>query len=101
MGLANTKHVILPEVLPRLIDTLVMLQIRYCVQVYGSVGPTVLGKIQKVFNFAARIVSWQRKYDHTSDVMEKLKWLNSRQLVDYSDLCMFHKVILSGLPVVL
>ena len=71
VGLANTKHVILPEVLPRLIDTLVMLQIRYCVQVYGSVGPRVLGKIQKVFNFAARIVSWQRKYDHISDIMEK------------------------------
>ena len=73
IGLANAKHVIPPEVLPRLIDSLVMSQIRYCIQVYGSAGPTVLGKIQKVLNFAARIVSRRRKYDHILDVMDKLK----------------------------
>ena len=47
IGLANAKHVIPREILPPLIDSLAMSQIRYCAQAYGSTGPTVLGKIQK------------------------------------------------------
>ena len=98
IGLANAKHVLPREVIPTLIDSLVMSHVRYCVQVYGSAGSTTIGKLQKVFNFAARIVSNRRKYDHISDVLAALDWFNPRQLVDYSDLCMLHKLVSSGRP---
>ena len=101
IGLANAKHVLPKEVMPRLIDSLVMSHVRYCTQVYGSAGSVTLGKIQKVFNFAARILCNRRKYDHISDVLSELAWLNSRQFVDYSDLCMLHKLIAAGCPAVL
>ena len=101
IGLATAKHVLPREVLPRLIDALVMSHVRYCAQVYGSAGSTTFAKIQKVFNFAARIICNRRKYDHVSDVLIKLGWLNSRQFIDFSKLCMLHKLIVSGKPAVL
>ena len=78
IGLANAKHVLPREVLPRLIDSLVVSHVRYCAQVYGSAGCTAVGKFQKVFNFAARIVSNRTKFDHISDVLTELDWLNPR-----------------------
>ena len=48
-----------------------MSHVRYCVQVYGSAGSTTIGKLQKVFNFAARIVSNRRKY-HASQKKSRL-----------------------------
>ena len=73
-----------------------MSHVRYCVQVYGSAGCVTLEKIQRVFNFASKIISNRRKYDHISDVMIELEWLSSRQFVDYFDLCMIQKLIASG-----
>ena len=61
IGLANAKHVLPREVLPRLIDSLVVSHVRYCAQVYGSAGCTAVGKFQKVFNFASRVVSNRKK----------------------------------------
>ena len=96
IGLANAKHVLPREAMPKLIDSLVMTHVRYCAQVYGSAGPTVIGKIQKVINFAARILSNRKKYDHISDVLAELDWLNSEQLIEYSDLCMLQKLFQQG-----
>ena len=54
--------------------------------------------IQKIFNFAARLLSNRRKYDHISDVLSNLKWLNSHQFIAYFDLCMLHQIIATDCP---
>ena len=101
IGLLNAKHVIPQEVLPTLIDSLVMSHVRYCVQVYGSAGTTVTGKIQAVFNFAARVISGRRKFHHILDVLSELNWLNAEQFVHFNDLCLFHKMLSLRTPDVL
>ena len=101
IGLANAKHVLPREVLPRLVDALVMSHVRYCVQVYGSAGSVAIGKIKKIFNFAARILCNRRKFDHISDALANLEWLTSQQFVDHADLCMLYKLIATGRPLVL
>ena len=45
IGLANAKHVLPVEVLPRLVDALVMFHVRCRAQVYGSTGSVALVKI--------------------------------------------------------
>ena len=50
-----------------LIDSLVLSQLRYCVEVYGNGSSENLDLIQKVLNFAARIISNRQKYDHITD----------------------------------
>ena len=98
IALLHVKHVLPRDVLPRLIDALVFSHIRYCVQVYGSANQTMLAKLQKVFNFAARVLSGRRKYDHISDVLRRLEWLDAKQFVQFADVCMLHKILMSGEP---
>ena len=98
IGILNAKHVLPASVLPRIVDALVFSHIRYCIQVYGSSGNTTISEIQKVLNFAARVISGRRKYDHIADVLQELGWLTASKLVDYFDLCMIHKILTSNLP---
>ena len=98
IALSHVKHILPPDVLPRLIDALVFSHIRYCVQVYGSANLTVIAKVQKVFNLAARVLSGRRKYDHISDVLRDLEWLDAQQFVKFSDICLLHKILTSGEP---
>ena len=98
IGLTHAKHVLPHDVMPRLIDALVISHVRYCIQVYGNCNAEMLYVIQKIFNFAARLISNRRKYDHISDVLDNFNWLNARQFVAYFDLCLLHKIITYSCP---
>ena len=65
---------------------------------YGNGSGKNLATIQKIFNFAARIISGKRKFDHISRVREDLGWLNSPDLVILHTLTLLHKVRLTGQP---
>ena len=40
----------------------------------------------------------RRKFDHVSDLRERLGWLQAHQLADLCTLCLTHKVLTSGEP---
>ena len=44
-----------------------------------------LSKIQAVQNYACRIVSGARKYDHVTPILKQLNWLPVRQHLYYRD----------------
>ena len=98
IALLHAKHILPASVLPRIIDSLVFSHLRYCVQVYGSANRTAIAGLQKVFNFAARVLSSRRKYDHISDVLRELEWLDAHKFIDYFDVCLLHKVLVTGEP---
>ena len=98
IGLMHIKHVIPHHLLPKIVDALVLSHVRYCVPVYGSANRTHVSKLQKVFNFAARVISGRRKYDHISDVISELGWMNVSEMVTYFDLCLMHAVLTFGKP---
>ena len=98
IGLSHVKHILPIELLPRIVDCLVMSHVRYCVQVYGSASVTSIKKIQRIFNFAARVISGRRKYDHISQVLHELGWPKAEEFVQHSDLRMIGKIIRSGKP---
>ena len=85
ISLWHVRNILPLDLLPRIIDSLVMSHVRYCLQVYGSANQSVLTEIQKILNFSARVISGRRKYDHISDVLQQLNWLNVPQLVAYFD----------------
>ena len=101
IGLYHAKQLLPTALLPLIIDALVMSHIRYALQVYGNAGKELVKKMEKVVNFAARIISGRRKYDHISDVVSELGWLDVNQLIDYGDLCLLHKLLTTGRPAVL
>ena len=101
LGILGAKHALPPSVLPIIIDALVFSHVRYCIQVYGCANHSTILKLQKVFHFAARVLSGRRKYDHISDVMKQLGWLTAHQAVTFFDVCLMHSILSAGKPEVL
>ena len=79
-GLSRSRHCLSQSTLVRLVEGLVVSLMRYCVVVYGSAGTTQLGRLQRLLNFCARVISGHRKYDHISDVLRELGWLTASNM---------------------
>ena len=78
---------------------MVLSHLRYCCIVYGNcASATSLKRLQKVMNFGARVVSGRRKFQHISDVLNRLGWMSVQQLIEYSTLCATHKILVTDEP---
>ena len=66
--------------LTTLVQALVISLIRCCISVYGTCNATQTGRLQKVLNFAARVISGRRKYDRVNYVLRELEWLTAHNL---------------------
>ena len=65
--------------------------IRYCCSVWGCAGDTILQKLQKIQNRAARIVT-NSPFDEASlPLISQLGWLNIREMVDFEIATMVYK----------
>ena len=79
-GLSHVRHYLPPETLPEIVNALVISHIRYCLVVYGNGSSKNQRRIQKLINFAVRVISGKRKFDHISDVRDSLRWLGAPSL---------------------
>ena len=69
------------------IQSLALSHINYCIRIWGTTNTTLLQKVQKLQNFAARVaVGGLRKYDHGSPAYKELGWVRLKQklLMDVS-----------------
>lgn len=98
MALSHARHVIPRSALKVIVECLAVSVVRYCLSVYGSCGATQVHRIQKILNFCARVVTGRRRYDHISDAIEQLGWMNARQMVTFHAVCAVSKVVTSGIP---
>ena len=57
-----------------IINALVFSKLYYCSSVWANTSKKNIAKLQTVQNFAARIVTGARKYDHITPVLQQLKW---------------------------
>ena len=99
IGILHLKQVLPKHLLVKIVEALVLSHIRYAFQVYGNASQTQMSKIDKVIRFAARVVTGRRKYDHVSDVISELQWMNAEQQLLYSDLSLMHKIVQTKEPI--
>ena len=97
-GLSHVRHYLPDGVITTLVSALVLSQVRYCLSVYGNGSQKNFNKLQKIINFGARVIFGRRKFDHVSDLRERLGWLQARQLAELCTLCLTRKVLVSGEP---
>ena len=100
IGLSHVRHQIPRErdLLPTLVSALVLSHVHYCLAVYGNGSDKNIQRLQKIQNFALRVVSGRRKFDHISDVREELGWPTARQLYELYSLNFLHKIRCTGEP---
>ena len=101
IGLSHVRHQIPPDLLPTLVNALVISHVRYCLTVFGNGSEKNIQRLQKILNFALRVVSGRRKFDHISDVRGELGWPTARQLYELHSLNFLHKIRCTGEPVAL
>lgn len=73
---SRMKHIFKEDLRITIINALVFLsRLYHCFSVRSNTTETNITKLQSVQNFAVRIVSDSKTYDHVSSVLKRLKWL--------------------------
>ena len=85
LSLYKIRHHLTPECRKLLIEAHVFPHITYCLSVWGGAAACHLHRVQKLINFAARIVTDARKFDRVSSVLEELGWRKIEEMVKYRD----------------
>ena len=66
------KHLLGSRTLESVIESLVFSKLHFCSTVWANTSKTNVQKVQKIQNFAARILTGTRKYDHITPVLNDL-----------------------------
>lgn len=74
-----------PTALKLLVTAHVFPHLYYCLSVWGGAAHCHLGRVQKVLNFAARLVSGARRRDHVSPILRTLGWSDVVDMVRRHD----------------
>ena len=98
LALNHVRHVLPRVTLRPIVTSLVVSTLRYCIAIYGTCSTTELGRVQKVLNFCARVISGRRKYSHVTDVLRELKWLSATNLALYHRICNVRTIRHTGQP---
>ena len=98
IGLTHSRHSLPRTTLTTLVQGLVISLVRYCISVYGACNESQMERIQKVLNFAARVISGRRKFDRISDVLRDLEWLSAHNLYRFHALTLLKRTLVTAQP---
>ena len=73
--ISRVKHILRKDLLVAIINSFVFSKLYYCSSVWSNTSASNIRKLQGVQNFAARIVSGTRKFDHVSPALKNLRWI--------------------------
>ena len=93
MQINRIKHLLDKETLLLLINAFVFSKLFYCSTVWSNTSKSNVRKLQRVQNFAARIIFGFRKFDHISQGIKSLKWLPVKDRLSLNDAIMMYKCI--------
>ena len=98
IGLRHLRRYLPQHVIFTIVQGLVISRVRYCISVYGNGSSTNDGKLMRVINFATRVISGLRKYDHVSRARDDLGLLSPHQMCLQQTAIAAHKACVMGEP---
>ena len=87
------KHLLDKETFLLLINAFVFSKLFYCFTVFSNTSKSSVRKLQRVQNFAARIILGFRKFDFISQGIKSVKWLPVKDRLYLNDAIMMYKCI--------
>ena len=79
------------ETLKLLIISLVFSKMLYCPTASSNTSSQNINKLQSIQNFARKIITNSRKFDHVTPLLRQLNWLTVKQLLYYRDSVLTYK----------
>lgn len=86
------------DTLRTIISAIVMSKLYYCSTVWANTSTTNIKKLQAVQNFACRIITNTRKYDHITPALRAISWLPVSEHLRYRDSLMTYKCMHELVP---
>ena len=94
----RVKHCLDKNTLLTVIHALVFSKMYYCSNVWANTTNKNVRKLQGVQNFACRIVSGAKNYDHVTPLLKSLSWLPVKDQLYYCQAIMTFKCMTGQAP---
>ena len=96
--ISRVKHIFRKDILVTTINSLVFSKLYYCSSVWSNTSARNIRKLQGVQDFAARIVSGTRKFDHVSPALKDLRWIPVKSHLYLRDAILAFKSMTGQVP---
>ena len=81
-----------------LIQSLVLCRFSYCPVVWGGVNQKFIAKLQRILNFAARVMHRKGKSEYATPLLAELNWLTVKNRLNLDTACFMYRVAQSQVP---
>ena len=98
IGLRHLRHFLPQHVMLTIVQGLITSRVRYCISVHGNGSAANDTGLLKVVNFATRVVTGLKKYEHVSSARVDLGLCTPRQMCDMRTTIVAHKAYVMGEP---
>ena len=98
VGLSKLRHKIPSVTKKLLIEALVFPHLTYCCTVWGGCSTVHRNRLQKVINFAARIVTGLKRREHVTPALEALGWPRFDGILKERDIALIRKLTSDDVP---
>ena len=98
IGLRHLRHFLPQHVMRTVVEGLVISRVRYCISVYGNCSAVNSARLLKIINFATRVITGLKKYDHVSRARDDLRLLPADQMFRVAAASVAHGAIVHGEP---
>ena len=92
------KYLLDKKTILLLIHSFVFNKLLYCSSVWSNTSKKNIKKLQLLQNFAARIVLGLKKYNHISEGLKSLGWLDINHKLKFNKCVMMYKCLNEGAP---
>ena len=92
-NIGKIRNLIDRETCKLLVHSFVTSRLDYCNSLLFDVNDYTISKLQKIQNYAARIITRTKKSEHITPVLRQLHWLPIKERIEYKILLIVYKVI--------
>ena len=82
-----------PSTMETLVRSLVMPHVTYCLPAWAPPTQNLQIRVNKMLNFAIRVVTRKRKSDHVSAARKQLGWMTFHDFIKYRDCALVHRLV--------
>ena len=93
VALKRFRHHFTPEALRVLVQAHVLTHVAYCLPVWAGATQGQLDRVQRCVNFAARVITGVRKFDHITPSLKALGWSRMPELIRQKDCIKVYKAV--------